>query len=225
MLLEAAKVVEQRRQTYGEAGTLMAAVAARWSIALGQPVTPAQVVLCLIDLKLARLGHDPAHADSILDVAGPLADHDLRGDELLAPPLCARPGYAQRPPGAQTGDQLAAQRSPALHVQRLIDRLVRDTHRLIIREVDAEPARDLLRAPRLRPPPILTATMTPTDEPHVGTSHRLTVGDRDRELLAEPVLRRVLAGLEVAGTVESRSHAAREAAGDRRRARGGGGTS
>ena len=48
----------------------MAAVAARWSITLGQPVTPAQVVLCLIDLKLARLGHDPAHADSILDVAG-----------------------------------------------------------------------------------------------------------------------------------------------------------
>jgi hypothetical protein len=33
-------------------------------------VTPSQVVLCLIDLKLARLGHDPAHADSILDVAG-----------------------------------------------------------------------------------------------------------------------------------------------------------
>jgi hypothetical protein len=70
MLLEAAKVVEQRRQAYGEAGPLMAAVAARWSITLGQPVTAAQVVLCLIDLKLARLGHDPAHADSILDVAG-----------------------------------------------------------------------------------------------------------------------------------------------------------
>ena len=70
MLLEAAKVVEQRRQAYGDAAPLMAAVAARWSITLGQPVTPAQVVLCLIDLKLARLGHDPAHADSILDVAG-----------------------------------------------------------------------------------------------------------------------------------------------------------
>jgi hypothetical protein len=70
MLLEAAKVVEQRRQAYGEAGTLMAAVAARWSITLGRPVTAAQVVLCLIDLKLARLAHDPAHSDSILDVAG-----------------------------------------------------------------------------------------------------------------------------------------------------------
>ena len=70
ILLEAAKIVEQRRQVYGEAGPLMAAVAARWSITLGRAVTPAQVVLCLIDLKLARLGHDPAHADSILDVAG-----------------------------------------------------------------------------------------------------------------------------------------------------------
>jgi hypothetical protein len=70
MLLEAAKVVAHRRQAYGDAVQLMTAVAQRWSIALGAPVTPAQVVLCLIDLKLARLGHDPGHADSILDVAG-----------------------------------------------------------------------------------------------------------------------------------------------------------
>lgn len=70
MLLAAASVVEQRRQAYGEAGPLMAAVAARWSITLGHPITSAQVVLCLIDLKLARLGHDPSHADSILDIAG-----------------------------------------------------------------------------------------------------------------------------------------------------------
>jgi len=70
MLFEAAKVVEERRQAYGDAAPLMAAVAQRWSITLGRPVTPAQVVLCLIDLKLARLGHDPTHADSIVDVAG-----------------------------------------------------------------------------------------------------------------------------------------------------------
>jgi hypothetical protein len=70
MLLEAAKVVEERRQAYGDAAPLMAVVAQRWSITLGNPITPAQVVLCLIDLKLARLGHDPSHADSILDVAG-----------------------------------------------------------------------------------------------------------------------------------------------------------
>jgi hypothetical protein len=28
------------------------------------------VVLCLIDLKLARLARDPKHLDSIVDVAG-----------------------------------------------------------------------------------------------------------------------------------------------------------
>ena len=70
MLRQSARVVGQRRRTYGDPAASMAAVAARWSITLGRPVTPAQVVLCLIDLKLARLGHDPAHADSILDVAG-----------------------------------------------------------------------------------------------------------------------------------------------------------
>ena len=37
----------------------MAAIAARWSATLGREITPAQVVLCLLDLKLARLAHDP----------------------------------------------------------------------------------------------------------------------------------------------------------------------
>jgi hypothetical protein len=70
ILDQAAAVVDERRKAYGDPAASMATVAARWSITLGRPVTPAQVVLCLIDLKLARLGHDPAHADSILDVAG-----------------------------------------------------------------------------------------------------------------------------------------------------------
>ena len=33
-------------------------------------LTPTQVVLCMIDLKLARLMHDPKHRDSIADVIG-----------------------------------------------------------------------------------------------------------------------------------------------------------
>ena len=48
----------------------MAAIAARWSVTLGREVTPAQVVLCLLDLKLARLAHDPSHEDSAVDVCG-----------------------------------------------------------------------------------------------------------------------------------------------------------
>jgi hypothetical protein len=37
---------------------------------LGTNVSPAQVALCLIDLKLARLIRDPKHLDSQVDVAG-----------------------------------------------------------------------------------------------------------------------------------------------------------
>jgi uncharacterized protein DUF6378 len=33
-------------------------------------VRPEQVVLCLLDLKVARLVHDPTHRDSLLDLIG-----------------------------------------------------------------------------------------------------------------------------------------------------------
>ena len=70
MLQHAAGILAQRRAAYGEAAKSMTAIAARWSITLGQTVTPAQVVLCMIDLKLTRLAHDPKHRDSALDVLG-----------------------------------------------------------------------------------------------------------------------------------------------------------
>ena len=70
MLQQAAIIIGERGATYGDAAASMSAVAARWSITLGHAVTPAQVVLCLIDLKLARLGYDPTHHDSALDVIG-----------------------------------------------------------------------------------------------------------------------------------------------------------
>jgi hypothetical protein len=70
LLQHAAAVLADRRATYGDPLKSMDMVAARWSVTLGTPVSAAQVVLCLIDLKLARLAHDPSHEDSILDVAG-----------------------------------------------------------------------------------------------------------------------------------------------------------
>lgn len=70
MLMRAAELVSSRRDIYGEPTRSMTIVAARWSLTLGHPVSAAQVALCLIDLKLARLAHDPAHLDSALDVAG-----------------------------------------------------------------------------------------------------------------------------------------------------------
>jgi hypothetical protein len=70
LLQHAVGVIEHREQAYGPAESNFAAIAARWSLVLGVPVTPAQVALCLIDLKLARLTRDPSHLDSIVDVAG-----------------------------------------------------------------------------------------------------------------------------------------------------------
>ena len=70
LLDEAEAVIVQRAGAYGPASDTMAAIAARWSLTLGITVTPAQVVLCMIDLKLARLSHDPKHRDSELDVIG-----------------------------------------------------------------------------------------------------------------------------------------------------------
>ncbi len=70
LLQHAAAVLADRHATYGDPLKSMAMVAARWSVTLGHPVTPAKVVLCMIDLKLARLAHDPTHRDSLVDVIG-----------------------------------------------------------------------------------------------------------------------------------------------------------
>lgn len=70
LLDHAADVLDARATAYGPVGTSMDRIAARWSLTLGRTVTPAEVILCMIDLKLARLQHDPAHRDSITDVIG-----------------------------------------------------------------------------------------------------------------------------------------------------------
>ena len=70
LLQHAAAVVRDRRRSYGDPGDLFERVAVRWSQLLGAKVTATQVGLCLIDLKLARLVGDPAHLDSLVDVAG-----------------------------------------------------------------------------------------------------------------------------------------------------------
>jgi Domain of unknown function (DUF6378) len=70
LLEHAASLVTRRRREYGEPVEIFEAVAKRWSLTLGSRISPAQVVLCLIDLKLARLAHDPKHLDSQTDVAG-----------------------------------------------------------------------------------------------------------------------------------------------------------
>jgi hypothetical protein len=70
ILDEAAAVLEARGKSYGDAATVFAAIAKRWSATLGRPVTPTEVVLCMIDLKLARLARDPGYHDGVIDVIG-----------------------------------------------------------------------------------------------------------------------------------------------------------
>ena len=69
-LKHVANVIAERSTQYGDAGSNMETIAARWSATLGKEITAAQVVLCLLDLKLARLAHDPTHEDSAVDVCG-----------------------------------------------------------------------------------------------------------------------------------------------------------
>jgi len=70
LLEHAADIVTRRRREYGEPVDLFEQVAKRWSLTLDIQISPAQVVLCLIDLKVARLARDPRHFDSHVDVAG-----------------------------------------------------------------------------------------------------------------------------------------------------------
>jgi hypothetical protein len=70
LLEHAADLVTRRRREYGEPIDLFERVAMRWSQVLGTKVTSAQVMVCLVDLKVARLTHDPRHFDSITDIAG-----------------------------------------------------------------------------------------------------------------------------------------------------------
>jgi hypothetical protein len=70
LLEQAADVVAKRRSTYGQPTELFEHVAKRWSLTLGAEISRAQVVLCLVDLKVARLTCDPRHLDSIADIAG-----------------------------------------------------------------------------------------------------------------------------------------------------------
>lgn len=70
ILTHAAKILNERQDEYGDPVELLTTIADSWSITTGERITREQVVLCMIDLKLARLAYDPRHFDSIVDVIG-----------------------------------------------------------------------------------------------------------------------------------------------------------
>ena len=70
LLQRSLQIFEERRTNYGLAKHHFREVARRWSLILNCQITPQQVVMCLIELKLARLKENPVHLDSIIDIAG-----------------------------------------------------------------------------------------------------------------------------------------------------------
>lgn len=66
----------QREKDYGTKLQNFSQIAMLWQgtlatkLAPGQAITPEDVALCMIQVKIARLAKSPDHADSLLDVAG-----------------------------------------------------------------------------------------------------------------------------------------------------------
>ena len=90
------------------------------------------------------------------------------------------PRDPQRSPASQTRHQLPPQPASALHIGRLVDGLVRGFAQTSLwGKVDPEAVRDLLRTPRLRPPPISPPAVTATRPAHLGSWHHPTVGVGD----------------------------------------------
>lgn len=71
VLAEAHSIVNgQRRQDYGGPFESFSDIAKGWSLVLGIDVTPEQVGLCMIQLKVARAKNGGFHRDSFVDIAG-----------------------------------------------------------------------------------------------------------------------------------------------------------
>jgi hypothetical protein len=109
LLAEAAAVVRDRRHTYGQPLNLFERVAARWSQVLGTKVTPAQVIVCLLDSKVGRLAHDPTHRDSLVDLIGySVVLHELVHDASAATRSAevTEPAEGKRTPGRAAAEAL-----------------------------------------------------------------------------------------------------------------------
>lgn len=68
-LAQTQAIIRERGEQYGDARTNMADTARRWSGVVGVPVTPAQVAVMMIELKLSRM-QAGIKLDSVADIAG-----------------------------------------------------------------------------------------------------------------------------------------------------------
>lgn len=74
-----------RQMDYGDKLENFSQIANLWTATLGrkltQEITPEDVALCMIQVKIARLAKSPDHKDSILDVAGYAGCYDKLQEE------------------------------------------------------------------------------------------------------------------------------------------------
>jgi hypothetical protein len=69
-LSQVSLIVRERGEVYGDPRANLGDTAARWSATLGHKVSPAQVAMCMCDLKMSRLKASPQHLDSLQDICG-----------------------------------------------------------------------------------------------------------------------------------------------------------
>ena len=74
ILMEADRLTSgDRNKNYGDPYVNHDRIARIWSVVLGHEVSPAQVALCMVGVKLARLVETPDHLDSFVDGAAYMA--------------------------------------------------------------------------------------------------------------------------------------------------------
>jgi len=65
-----ARLTRERGRRYGPPRENFSRIAAIWQVILGVEITPEQVGLAMLGVKLARLVETPDDADSLADLAG-----------------------------------------------------------------------------------------------------------------------------------------------------------
>ena len=81
----------QRQSDYGNKLQNFSQIAMLWTGSIahklqpGQAITPEDVALCMMQVKIARLAKSPDHEDSILDVAGYAGCYEAIGLERKEP--------------------------------------------------------------------------------------------------------------------------------------------
>lgn len=88
MLHQAHELIEGARQSdYGDKLTNFSQIAMLWQATLahklpaGISITPEDVAVCMMQVKIARLAKSPDHKDSIMDVAGYAGCYSILQDE------------------------------------------------------------------------------------------------------------------------------------------------